>query len=101
MTLACDLVDMFQTMGMTDAFTGAADFSGMDGTKNLSITDIVHEAFVNVNEAGTEAAAATAVVVGETSAPQTLVIDRPFLFLIRDIQTGAIVFLGRVTNPSA
>lgn len=96
-----DLVEMFKSMGMTDAFDGGvADFSGMDGTKNLAITAVVHEAFVNVNEAGTEAAAATAVVVGETSLPQTLTIDRPFVFVIRDVATGAIVFLGRVTDPT-
>ncbi len=96
-----DLVEMFKTLGMTAPFEdGNADFSGMDGQKGLVITSIVHEAFVNVNEAGTEAAAATAVVVGETSAPQVLAIDRPFLFLIRDVETGAIVFLGRMSDPS-
>ena len=95
-----DLVAMFQSLGMTDAFDGAADFSGIDGTRNLAISAIVHEAFVNVNEAGTEAAAATAVGFDESAAPQSLTIDRPFVFLIRDVETGAIVFLGRVTDPT-
>jgi len=75
----------------------------MDGTRNLYITDVVHKAFVEVDEAGTEAAAATAVVVGATSAPTEPVeftIDRPFVFLIRDIQTGSVLFLGRVLNPA-
>ncbi|MEM9489301.1 MAG: serpin family protein, partial [Myxococcota bacterium] len=95
-----DLVEMFKALGMTDAFDSRADFSGMDGSRNLSITAIVHEAFVKVNEAGTEAAAATGVVVGETSAPLPFVVDRPFIFLIRDVATGTVIFLGRVTDPS-
>jgi serpin B len=64
---------------------------------------VVHKAFVEVDEAGTEAAAATAVIVGLTAVPAqpvAVTIDRPFLFLIRDMETGAIVFLGRVMNPA-
>lgn len=96
------LSQILPDMGMTDAFTGAADFSGINGTGGLMITDVLHKAFVGVDEAGTEAAAATAVVVGETSAPepQTLTLDRPFLFLIRDRPSGSILFLGRVSNPA-
>ena len=90
-------------MGMTDAFLPSlADFSGMDGTRNLSIMRVVHKAFVTVNEAGTEAAAATGAVVGATSVPPPPVpvdLDRPFVFLILDIPTGAILFLGDVVNP--
>jgi len=96
------LTQPLQEMGMRSAFE-AADFSGMDGTRSLVITDVLHKAFVAVDEKGTEAAAATAVVVGKTSAPPPSVsftVDRPFLFLIRDIQTGAILFLGRVVDPS-
>jgi len=87
---------------MTDAFGGAADLSGINGTGGLMVTDVLHKAFVGVDEAGTEAAAATAVVVGETSSPMpaTLALDRPFMFLIRDIETGTILFLGRVLNPA-
>ena len=98
------LVDTLTTMGMPAAFTGEVDFSGMNGTRDLAITDILHKAFVAVDEAGTEAAAATAVIIGETSMPAEPVevtVDRPFIFLIRDIETGAVLFVGRVMNPSA
>ena len=104
METSFNLKDALSTLGMEIAFEpAAADFSGMDGTRNLYITDVLHKAFVEVDEAGTEAAAATAVVVGATSAPTEPVeftIDRPFVFLIRDIQTGSILFLGRVMNPA-
>jgi len=91
-------------MGMPLAFSGAADFSGMTGNRDLFIADVVHKAFVSVDEAGTEAAAATAVVMELTAIPEMPVIvniDRPFIFLIRDIETGAILFVGRVLNPHA
>ncbi len=91
-------------MGMTDAFDpNTADFSGMDGKKDLYITDVIHKAFVSVDENGTEAAAATAVIVGATAMPVnqvTMSIDRPFIFFIRDIQTGAILFIGQVLTTS-
>jgi serpin B len=100
------LKDTLPAMGMPDAFSSDdADFSGMTGNRELCISDVVHKAFVSVDEAGTEAAAATAVITGETSAPGgppvVVTIDRPFIFLIRDIKTGAILFIGRVLNPSA
>ena len=99
------LKDTLEALGMVDAFQyGAADFSGIDGTQSLYIGAVIHKAFVDVNEAGTEAAAATAVVVDfGTSAPPTptpMTVDRPFIFLIRDLQTGAILFTGRVMDPS-
>ena len=90
-------------MGMPLAFTPDADFSGMTGHRELFITEVVHKAFVSVDEAGTEAAAATAVIVGLTAVPVSPVvvnIDRPFIFLIRDIETGAVLFLGRILNPA-
>lgn len=97
------LSEAMKTLGMTDAFMpGLADFSGMEGTRNLYISDLLHKAYVDVNEEGTEAAAATAVVVGMTSMPAesyTIDFDRPFLFLIRDIQTNAILFMGRMADP--
>jgi serpin B len=99
------LKDALKEMGMPIAFEGGlADFSAMspDG-KNLYIQDVIHEAFIAVDEDGTEAAAATAVVVGATSAPVDVVeltVDRPFIYAIRDNDTGAILFLGRVTDPS-
>jgi len=89
-------------MGMPAAFA-AADFSGMDGTRHLFIDDVYHKAFVSVDEAGTEAAAATAVVVARAAPtpPKEVTVDRPFIFMIRDIETGAILFLGHVVNPAA
>jgi len=97
------LKNTLEDMGMPAAFSGAADFSGMTGTRDLYIREVLHKAFVSVDEAGTEAAAATAVVM-EEEAPEPLVevtVDRPFIFLIRDIETGAILFVGRVLNPGA
>jgi len=92
-------------MGMPVAFSAEnADFSGMTGERGLFIHDVIHKAFVSVDEAGTEAAAATAVVVWITAAlppPVEVTMDRPFIFLIRDIETGTILFVGRVLNPSA
>lgn len=95
-----NVVETLKSLGMSDAFTDNADFSGINGARSLQITGIVHEAFIKVTEAGTEAGGATAVVVGPTSVPEWVTIDRPFLFLIRDIETGAILFIGRVLDPS-
>ena len=93
------------TMGMPSAFDpAAADFSGMDGTRDLFITNIFHKAFVDVNEEGTEAAAATAVVVAVMAATPGEPVpvfraDHPFVFLIQDNDSGVILFIGRVINP--
>jgi serine protease inhibitor len=90
------------SMGMVDAFGGAADFSGMDGSQVLYISAILHKAFIAVNEEGTEAAAATAVIMrakGVPSPPPVFRADHPFVFLIREKSTGSILFLGRVVNP--
>jgi len=102
---AFSLKDALEGLGMTDAFDpDRADFSGMDGTRDLYIASVLHKAFVAVDEKGTEAAAATAVIMGVTSAPAgepiTITVDRPFIYFIRDGQTGAILFLGRVLDPS-
>lgn len=97
------LSDTLKALGMTDAFVPhEADFSAMDGTRDLYLHDVVHEAFVKVDEAGTEAAAATAVIGGIVSLPQLVdfELNRPFLFLVRDLETGATLFYGRVTDPS-
>ena len=97
------LKDTLAGMGMPIAFSGGADFSGMTGSPDLSIDAVLHKAFVSLDEAGTEAAAATAVIMIE-EAPEPLVeltIDHPFIFLICDIQTGAVLFVGRVLNPAA
>jgi serpin B len=91
-------------MGMTDAFKGTADFSGIDGKKSLFIDNVVHKTFIKVDEYGTEAAAATAVIMTGSAPGQSRVIemkiDRPFIYLIRDIQTNQILFLGRVVSFS-
>ena len=97
------LRETLAAMGMPAAFSGSADFSGMTGNPDLFIADVVHKAFVSVDEAGTEAAAATAVVMPMAIPPEEPVevtVNRPFIFLIRDIETGAILFVGRVVNPS-
>ena len=90
-------------MGMTDALIdGIADFSGIDGTQFLLISDVVHKAFVLVNESGTEAAAATGVIFEFISVPPPPIdftINRPFIFFIRDMETDTILFIGRVLNP--
>ena len=96
------LNQILSDLGMPSAFNDA-DFSGISATMNLVITDVLHKAFVDVNEKGTEAAAATAVIIGETSVPMADVkvdVNRPFLFLIRDRQTDAIIFIGRVVDPT-
>ena len=97
------LVDTLAGMGMPIAFSSAADFSGMTGNRDLFIGDVIHKAFVSVDEAGTEAAAATAVIMELTAAPQPpleVTVDRPFIFLIRDIETGTVLFVGRIVDPS-
>lgn len=100
------LKEALTELGMPVAFDEVkADFSGMSPLGgDMFIQDVVHEAFIAVDEDGTEAAAATAVIAGVTSAPQLLVdldVDRPFLFAIQDRETGAILFLGRVVDPTA
>ncbi|HET7010615.1 MAG TPA: serpin family protein [Anaerolineales bacterium] len=99
------LKDVLQELGMSDAFDpDRADFSGMDGARDLFIGSVLHKAFVSVDEEGTEAAAATAVIMQVTSAPIDepvhFTVDRPFIFLIRDGQTGSLLFVGRVVDPS-
>lgn len=99
------LGDTLAAMGMPTAFSDDADFSGMTGTPDLFISAVVHQAFVAVDEAGTEAAAATAVIMEKLSMPVEeppveVTVDRPFLFLIRDRETGTILFLGRVLDPT-
>jgi len=98
------LADALAAMGMPAAFSEDADFSGMTGKRDLFLADVIHKAFVSVDEEGTEAAAATAAVMVPTMAPREtpvdLRIDHPFIFLIRDIKTGALLFVGRVVDPA-
>jgi serpin B len=98
------LVDLLKALGMTSAFDPAiADFSGMDGTGGLFISEVIHKAFIDVAEKGTEAAAATAVVMKDASAPMVdmeIWANKPFLYFLRDQPTGSILFMGRVLDPS-
>ncbi len=87
-------------LGMSNAFSNAADFSRINGTGGLKISEVKHKTYLDVNEEGTEAAAVTSVSIIFTSAPQPVVIDRPFLFAIRERHTGLILFTGIVNNPS-
>lgn len=94
--------ETLSAMGMPTAF-GNADFSGMDGTRNLIISQVIHQAFVKVDEKGTEAAAATAVVVMDKMAAMPRNVfraDHPFIFIIQEKETGNILFMGRVTDPT-
>lgn len=103
MTSEFALGEVLKSMGMTEAFSGNADFSGMNGKRDLFISAVIHKAYVDVNEEGTEAAAATAVVVGVTAVrpvpTPVFRADHPFVFFIRDNQSGSILFIGRVVNP--
>ena len=102
MTGQFELSADLQAMGMTDAFLKEADFSGITTAEGLAISKVIHKAFVDVNEEGTEAAAATAVVMNFTGAPRrpeppvVFCADHPFVFMIRDRQTNAILFMGRM-----
>ena len=99
-----DLKSALTTLGMGKAFGSAADFSAMSGDKSLMISRAIHKTYVNVNEQGTEAAAATAVLMAPkgariVTAPFKITMDRPFLYAIRDQQTGALLFMGTVVRP--
>ena len=97
------LDEILQEMGMVDAFTGNADFSGIEESRELYLNAVLHKAFVEVNEKGTEAAAATAVIMQTKSISFMSVdftADHPFIFLIRENRSGSILFLGRVNNTA-
>jgi serpin B len=98
------LKEQLTTLGMPDAFApDRADFSGMTGQRDLYIDNVLHKAFVAVDEKGTEAAAATVVIMDLASVmlpDVTLTVDRPFIFLMRDLPSGQILFVGRVLNPA-
>jgi serpin B len=99
------LKSSLSALGMPVAFTNKADFTGITGKKDLQISNVVHKAYVAVDEEGTEAAAASAIdFIANTYSEPTPVyvtIDHPFIFLIRDVKTGAILFVGRVMNPAS
>jgi len=105
MTGEFQLKSTLVSMGMPNAFQATANFSGMTGKDDLKISNVIHKAFVEVNEEGTEAAAATATVMGLATAmgPRETMLfraDHPFLFVIRDEKSGAILFMGRFVKPN-
>jgi serpin B len=103
--MQADLSDVLAALGMPTAFDpGRADFSGISTAEQLYVSHVIHEATITVDEKGTEAAAATAVAIAAAAAPAspvTLRVDRPFVFALRDVETGAVLFLGRVVDPTA
>lgn len=104
LTAELDLKAPLVDLGMTTAFTNDADFSGFTGSKNLKVSRAVTKTFIRVDEEGTEAAAASGMVMKPTSLPprvQSVKVDRPFIFAIRETKTGAVVFMGKVGKPVA
>jgi serpin B len=99
------LIPVLRQLGIEDAFTSAADFSGITSAERLLISAVVHQAYIDVDEQGTEAAAATAIIMRPMAmrrgpSPIRLVVDRPFLFAIVDTATGLPLFLGHVVRPA-
>lgn len=96
------MVSTLSEMGMPTAFSMQADLSGIDGSQNLYIQNVIHQAFVQVDEKGTEAAAATSIMIGIKSAMPSNVFraDHPFIFIIQEKETGNILFMGRMTDPT-
>jgi serpin B len=106
MTNQFELSKALGALGMAQAFQpSTADFSGMTGKRDFWISSAIHKAYIDVNEEGTEAAAATAIVMrsmamAREEQPQVFRVDHPFAFLIRDNRSGANLFMGRVTDPT-
>jgi serpin B len=104
MTAQFELVPTLKAMGMEASFGSNADFSGMTGTRTLEVSNVIHKAFVDVNEEGTEAAAATGVGMRSMAMERPLPVpairaNHPFVFLIQDERSGVILFMGRVIEP--
>lgn len=95
------IADELKTLGMPHAFGNTADFSGMTQSAQIQLTDVIHQATITVDEQGVEAAAGTAVIGGLVSLPPvaTVIIDRPFYFIVRDELSGTALFVGRVVHP--
>jgi serpin B len=98
-----NLSEVLEAMGMKLALSPSADFSGIAQAEGLSISSVLHKSFISVDEKGTEAAAASAVMIAGAAPlqPPAMTLDHPFIFLIRDNPTGAVLFVGRVMNPTA
>ncbi|XP_016086169.1 alpha-1-antitrypsin homolog [Sinocyclocheilus grahami] len=99
-TATSKLNDILQDMGMTDAFSDTADFSGMTGEVKVKVSQVVHQAVLSVDEKGTEAAAATTIEIMPMSLPDNVILNRPFLVLIVEDTTKSILFMGKITNPT-
>jgi len=99
-TQAFELAKELAALGMRSAFGSESDFSGMTRTPDLWLSDVVHKAYVEVNEEGTEAAAATRVEAYSKGRPRNFSADHPFIFLVRENRTGSVLFLGRIVDPS-
>ncbi len=95
-----DLANELKSLGMSSAFNSSADFSGIEATTNLFISDVMHTAFVEVNETGTEAAAVTLVQAKTKGMPKSFRADHPFIYLIRENGSGTILFIGRIIDPT-
>ncbi|HDP99374.1 MAG TPA: serpin family protein, partial [bacterium] len=95
------LKEVLTQLGMRTPFSQQADFSGMSGQKNLLISEVKHKTFIEVNEEGTEAAAVTGVRISLTAVPsyREMIVDRPFIFAIRERQNGTLLFLGKIVDP--
>ena len=106
MTQEFELSAVLGAMGMPQAFTSSANFSGMTGKSDFAISAVIHKAYVDVNEEGTEAAAATAVTMRAMAMrvpeppPIIFLADHPFMFLIRDNHSSSILFMGRLADPA-
>lgn len=102
LSTSIDLKDELENLGMRDVFNREkADLSGITGFRGLSVSKAVHKAFINVDEEGTEAAAATGIVVNFRAASHQFIVNRPFMYLIRHSPTNTVLFMGRVMDPSA
>jgi len=96
-----DLTEPLKSLGMKSAFgVNTANFSGMDGTTNLSIANVIHKTYVQVDESGTEATAVTVQTVRTASMAERFIVDHPFIFLIRENGSGSILFVGRIVDPT-
>jgi serpin B len=100
MSFEYQLAGPLSNLGMGIAFSDAADFTGINATVPLLITEVKHKTYVEVNEEGTEAAAVTSVGVGVTSMGPVMRVDHPFLFAIREQASGALLFIGKIADPT-
>ncbi|XP_009818872.2 serine protease inhibitor 2.1 [Gavia stellata] len=100
-SVSYDVKKLFKEMGITEVFSSNADLSGISGSRDLQVSQAIHKALLEVDEAGTEAAGATAVIVNRVFRPSvTIKFNRPFIILISDKATGTTLFMGKIANPT-